>query len=321
MDLTCYFRGMLENWLIIAFVAPALWSLVNLIDVYFVNDVYRDEYDGTIISGLFPLLPWILVPLGVISFDFPENQWLVFLLSGILFLFANFFYFKSLFSHNDAALVQIFWNLTVPFTIIISWLLLKESLELRQYVGIGMVFAGVIHLSLQEKQGEWRVKEVLKNMIPAAIFLALSLVFSEHAYRESSAGFIDGYLVFSLGMVIGALVVSLIGKAGFRDRFAQVTKLTGKYFIIFFFAELLALIGTVASQRAVDLSPSASFVATIESLSPVFVMIFSFLIVLFGKEIIRKFSTHESLYGNQFSNLKQKILVTVTVALGIFLMS
>lgn len=314
---------MSENWLVIAFIAPALWSLVNLIDVYFVNDVYRDEYDGTIISGFFPLLPWALVPLGVISFDFPENQWWMFLLSGTLFLFANFFYFKSLFSNNDAALVQIFWNLTVPFTIVISWLFLQESLESGQYIGIGVVLAGVIYLSLQEKSGAWKPREVLKNMLPAAILLAASLVLAEHAYRESSVGFTDGYLVFALGMVIGALMVSVIGKLGFRDRFARVAKLTGKYFVVFFFAELLALVGTIASQRAVDLSPSASFVATIESLSPVFVMVFSVLILFFGKLLMKgRFSSeHASLYRGQTIGLPQKIAATAMIAVGIFLVS
>ncbi|MFZ3031841.1 MAG: EamA family transporter [Candidatus Moraniibacteriota bacterium] len=314
---------MFENWLIIAFVAPALWALVNLIDVYFVNDVYRDEYDGTIISGLFPLLPWVLVPFGMVVFDFPEHQWWLFLISGMLFLFANFFYFKSLFSNNDAALVQIFWNLTVPLTIMISWIFLKESLELRQYVGMGIVIVGVIYLSLQKKSGKWKPKEVLKNMVPAAVFLALSLVLAEYAYRESSAGFFDGYLVFALGMVTGALIISLVSKGGFHDRFAQVAKLTGKYFVVFFFAELLALVGTIASQRAVDLSPSASLVATIESLSPVFVMAFSILIIFFGRFLMKEKFTqeHDALYSGQTLGLLQKIIATATIAVGILLMS
>lgn len=314
---------MSENWLIIAFIAPTLWSLVNLIDVYFINDVYHDEYDGTIISGLFPLLSWVLVLFGIISFDFPENQWWMFLASGTLFLFANFFYFKSLFNNNDAALVQIFWNMTVPLTIIISWLFLKESLELRQYAGMGVVLAGVIYLSLQEKSGKWKPEEILKNMVPASVFLASSLVFAEYAYRESSAGFFDGYLVFALGMAIGAFIISLASKASFRNHFTRITKLTQKYFVIFFLAEFLALVGTVASQRAVDLSPSVSFVATIESLSPFFVMVFSVLIIFFGRLLVKKKFTleHDSLYSGQTVGLTQKIVATVTVALGIFLVS
>ncbi len=312
---------MFENWLLVAFIAPMLWSLVNLIDVYFVNDVYRDEYDGTIISGLFPLLPWTLVLFGVVSFDFPNAQWMWFILGGCLFLFANFFYFKSLFQNNDAALVQIFWNLTVPFTLVLSWVLFRESLHVKEYIGIAIVLFGVIYLSFQEKEGEWKIKDVLKNIIPASLLLSASLVCADYAYRVSDTRFFDGYLVFALGMVLGALVINLFDKTSLKNRFSQITVLTKKYFFIFFLAELLALIGTITSQRALDLSSSASFVATIESLSPVFVMFFSLMIILLGRTFIRSFSVNESLYNAQFSALGHKFFAIATIALGIFLVS
>lgn len=312
---------MLETWLVIAFIAPMLWSLVNLIDVYFVDGVYQDEYDGTIISGLFPLLSWVLVPFGLVTFHFPKEEWGMFLLGGGLFLFANFFYFRSLFSKNDAALIQIFWNLTVPFTIVLSWIFIGERLFLRQYIGIVVVLGGVVYLSLQDKTGAWNVWGVLKGIVPASFLLAASLVISESAYRGSAVSFFDGYLLFALGMAIGAVLVGFFDQAGFRKRFDRITTLTGKYFVAFFCAELLALVGTITSQLAVDLSPSASFVATVESLSPVFVMIFSFGIVFFGKHFIRKFSAGTSLYALQFGAVWQKVLATVTVAIGIFLVS
>lgn len=312
---------MLDNWLLVAFIAPMLWSLVNLIDVYFVNDVYRDEYDGTIISGLFPLLPWTLVLFGIVKFDFPDTQWMWLLLGGCLFLFANFFYFKSLFRNNDAALVQIFWNLTVPFTLLLSWLLFQESLNLKEYIGIVIVLIGVVYLSLQEKEGEWKIRDVLKNIIPASVLLASSLVCADYAYGVSDIHFFDGYLVFALGMVLGALIINLFDKTSLRNRFSQITVLTKKYFLVFFSAELLALIGTITSQRALDLSPSPSFVATIESLSPVFVMLFSVIIVVLGRTLVRGFAVNESLYNTQFSALGQKFFAIATIAIGIFLVS
>ena len=312
---------MLENWLLVAFIAPMLWSLVNLIDVYFVNDVYRDEYDGEIISGLFPILPWTLVLFGVVAFNFPDTGWMWFLTGGALFLFANFFYFKSLFRNNDAALVQIFWNLTVPFTLLFSWFFFQESLNLKEYIGIAIVLIGVIYLSLQEKGDEWKIKDVLKNIIPASVLLASSLVCTNYAYESSEVHFFDGYLVFASGMVLGALALNLFDKTSLKNRFSQITVLTKKYFLVFFAAELLALVGTITSQRALDLSPSASFVATIESLSPVFVMFFSLVIVVLGRTLIRDFSVSESLYNAQFRALKKKFFAVTTIAIGIFLVS
>ena len=62
------------SWIAIAFIAPALWALVALLDTYFIDGIYRDATDGAIISGLFQGLPWVLVPLGLIDFDYPGHR-------------------------------------------------------------------------------------------------------------------------------------------------------------------------------------------------------------------------------------------------------
>lgn len=313
---------MFENWLFIAFVAPMLWSLVNLIDVYFVDGVYRDEYDGTIISGLFPLIFWILVPLGVVSFHFPGKESILFFLSGNLFLLANFFYFKSLFSKNDAALVQIFWNLTVPFTLFFSWIFIGEKLQMAQYFGIMAVLAGVVFLCFREKRGEWKVDRVLPNMVPAALFLSFSLILSEQGYRFSNTSFFSGYLVFACGMAFGTLVLGSVGKTRLWTRLTRITALAKRFFFVFFIAELLALVGTLSSQRAIDLSPSASFVATIEALSPVFVMLFSLVIVVTYRLFFQRFLFgNRSLYADQLNDLFGKAVAIIMVAVGIYFVS
>jgi len=35
------FEFISSNWLIVAFLAPMSWALVNIIDVYFVEEIYR----------------------------------------------------------------------------------------------------------------------------------------------------------------------------------------------------------------------------------------------------------------------------------------
>jgi len=307
---------MFENWLIIAFVAPALWSIVNLIDVYFVSDVYRDEYDGALISGIFPLILWGSVPLGIVTFRLPESFALL-LLSGAFFLFANFFYFKSLFRENDAALIQILWSLTIPFTILFSFVFLGDGLFGSQYFGIVLILFGVVQILLAERTEKWDVRGAAKSMLPSSAFLAGSFVLSEQAFRTSRDDFFSSYLVFALGMALGAIFVGFLGQRSFSDRFSQVTRLTKKYFFVFFLAELLALLGTIASQRAVDLSPSASLVATIESLSPVFIMCFSLLAVVFSSLFLGKFK--RALYKDQITGAVTKIMAVITVAVGIYL--
>src|SRR4030043_386404 len=95
-----------NNWLLIAFIAPFLWALVNLIDVYFAKEGYRDAYDGAIVSGFFQVIPWLLVPF--IGLSIPGiNIIMLAILAGLFFCASMFFYFKAIFTTGDVSLLQI----------------------------------------------------------------------------------------------------------------------------------------------------------------------------------------------------------------------
>jgi hypothetical protein len=87
--------GLSSVWLPIAFVAPFLWALVSVLDLYLVHGLYQDEWDGTLISGAFQLFPWLLVALGILSFVPPPTEAILFSLAGgLMFLASFFFYFR-----------------------------------------------------------------------------------------------------------------------------------------------------------------------------------------------------------------------------------
>lgn len=101
-------------WLPIAFVAPLLWAAITALDLYFVHGPYQDEWDGTLISGSFQLLPWVLVPLGLVGFTLPAHEVvLLALCGGATFLAAIFFYLRAMFRFADAAMIHIMWNAAV----------------------------------------------------------------------------------------------------------------------------------------------------------------------------------------------------------------
>ena len=79
----------METWFLVALIAPFLWAIVAIIDTYFVDGVYEDEYDGTIISGGFQSLPWLLVLFGVVDFTFPGFE-----LASLALLAGGFFFFS-----------------------------------------------------------------------------------------------------------------------------------------------------------------------------------------------------------------------------------
>lgn len=309
-----YFWG---NWFLLALCAPALWAVVNIIDVYFVEDIYEGPLDGFILSGLFQIVPWLAVPLGILEFYvLPVAPTALFLLGGFLYMAAFYFYFKALFQKNDAPLVQVLWTLSLPLVPVFSWIVFGEQLLLIQYVGIFITFLGGFFLSMDSTLRSDRFWLVAKTMIFANVSLAASMVIQSHAYEVvGEGGFWSGYLLFSLGAFLVAPLVWTIS-----DRKLRVFRLARRYWLIFLLSEGLATLGFLASQRALSLSVSPSFVAVLETLIPAFVMVFSILIV-FLLWVFRSQSLKiRILYQNQFRGVFVKIVSIGIIAFGIYLL-
>ena len=308
-----------DNWLFIAFVAPILWALVNLLDVYFIQRVYEYHLDAFIISGIFQFMPWLLVLFGLVRFQWPEQgMTVIFALSGGgLFLISYFFYFKALSIIADATLLEILQNLSVPIVPFLAFFLLGEHLLPINYLGIVLVFLGTMFFLWDKKIDTKGFLRVFQVMLWAVFFLALSMIAEGKAYESSGSDFWSIYLLFSAGSAFIAFL-SLIWTGNVR-----IIDLVSKYFPSFFFMEFLSVVATIASQRAISISPFVSFVAVIESIMPIFVILFSGLIwITFafiplngGRELLY------NMFSKQLSNFGVKLAALFVTIIGIYLVS
>lgn len=307
-----------NNWLIIALFAPALWALVNIIDVYFVSEIYEDEYEGTVIMGLFQIIPWFFVPF--IKFDFPDIHIIALsVLGGILALASMFFYFKALFHSRDIATIQVFWNLVALAVPVLAFILIGERLSGLAYLGILIAFSGVIFLTLNKEIRKRNVKRLAMIMSAAVLFFSLSMIIQEKVYSNTS--FFGGLIFFSLGYFMGGVLLFGFRKSNMTKRLVYLSK---NFFIWFLAAELITQVGVISSQRAIFLSPAVSFVAVIESLQPAFILIISALLFgLFSLSFIKlgKREIFRKLYAEQVFAKKSKIFAIIVMAIGVYLLN
>ncbi len=321
-----------DNWLLIAFLAPMFWALVNIIDVYFVDDIYKNEIEGTIIFGLFQVIPSIFLfffvkkdiltsLVGFQSGGFVINDALLLaVLGGFLFTSAFYFYFKALFNQNDVALLQVLWNLSVVVIPIMTFLFFRDTLPIYAYAGMAITLIGATLISSSKKLKTKFSSKYLSIMAGAVLLLSLSMVIEERVYSNLSAmgfgnqGFLTGFLFFSIGSFLGGIFFIFLGKN-------NPTKLIKKYYKIFLIAEGLTFLGTMASQRAIDISPSVSYVATVETFVPVFVLFFSAIMIVIAKYIINKKELIKRIYNEQLDGVGIKVLATVIMAIGIYIIS
>ncbi len=305
-------------WFILAFVAPILWAIASVIDTYFVHGIYEDEYDGTIISGLFQAVPWIFVPFGVINFSFPGLEVALWAFgAGAFLLLAYAFYFKTLFTFNDSALVQILWGVSVPMTPFLAWLIVGEILLPIHYIGIALAFIGVSIFSLDGKTADGKFLRIASLMFFGALFFSLNWVLGRKAYQLSD-DFWSIYLMYCLGSASLSLLL-LAHLRGARKKVLQVFRLSRKYFIVFFASESLAVAASVTSQKAVSIAPAVSFIALIESLTPLFVIGISFALLIFAKRL--DWGKIASAYENQLSHPMLKLVAIALISIGIYIIS
>ena len=214
-----------NHWLLVAFCAPLLWALVNIIDVYFVKGIYKDALDGTIITGLFQIIPIVGIIVFLIS-DYSASLsgemaelisfWPILALAlcaGFLFNLAFYFYFKALFSHNDVALLQIVWSLTIVLVPILSFVLWGEHLSVYKYAGMGVTLLGVMLLTRSRKLKAKFSRPYVIVMLFAVIILSVSMVFEDKVFESLAPythGFFIGFLFFSLGALINAIYFAVL---------------------------------------------------------------------------------------------------------------
>lgn len=306
------------SWFSLAFVAPLLWAVVFVIDTYLIDSVYEDEFDGAMVTGVFQLLPWLLVPLGVIQFTpFATQEMILAVIAGMLLLFSFFCYFKALFVLNDAALMQILWNISVLLVPFLSFLIAGEVLLPVHYIGIGIAFLGVILFSFHGASAR-DFPQIALPMLGAIVFLSLSAVVSKEVYKTSPE-FWSVFLLFSLGAISAVAVLLVFDKKPLQKRVVWMRNLNKKYIVVFLISELFTALGVITSQGAIRLAPSVSFVILIESLTPVFGMMISLGLVLYFKVIGHE--KGKELYQQQFAGLTKKIVAIVLISIAIYLIN
>lgn len=322
-----------NHWLAVAFLAPMFWALVNIIDVYFVGRVYKDALDGTIISGLFQIVPWSIL-FFIADFNLSDainfssagnilgiNKALFLSFSGGMLYTASFyFYFKALFSKNDVSMLQIFWNLTVVAVPVLSFFLLGEVLPTAKYAGVAIVLLGATMLSFNAKLRNSFSKRYFKIMLGAVLFLSLSMIIEGRAYdllnkTYGDQGFWLGFFFFGLGAFSTGLSFSLCFKR-------NPLHLIKKYYKIFLLGETIYFLGNLFAQRALDIAPSTSYVAVVETFVSVFVLIYSLLILFFFSYVLAKqHETVKRVYVEQVGGIWVKILATIIMAIGVYIIS
>ncbi len=262
-----------DSWIAVGLISAAAWGLSCVIDVCFVAEgIYRKPIDGPLVAGLFCFVPLVSSDSKATVLSVDPRVAVVALLAGVFYLLHIYFYFKALFALNDASNAEIFNTLTVLFVPVFAFFVLGEILSPLHYFAIGLSIAGILVLvRFQFSSLTWQVAGVLGISV-----VLISLVMVMQAWVLQFVGYETAVLLFSLGAFVS--VVALLGARMHLCR--RILNLCGRFGLLLAAVQLLELGAVLGSQRATDVGPSVSLVALLECSLPVFVMGFSWMLLI-----------------------------------------
>lgn len=299
--------------MVVALIAPMLWALVNLIDLFLAKEVFTDEEEAAAIIGIVGILPCIIILAGD---ALPKVNIMMAGLSvvgGLLFAIYTFYYFRCLFISGDATLIMIMVNITGLTVPLMAALLIQEKLTAIKYMAITIVVVGSMAVGLGSKVVYGKLQSILQPIIMAIITLTFSLVAEGKVYQE--VGFKSGFLFFSLGIFFGGTFFFL--KSVLRGR--RVFRPTAAIIPAIIVVEGINLLAVTCSQYAIKVSPAVSYVAAIETTLPAFIILFS--LIAYGIYSLFGVTKYLPILKDQIIGYKGKMLAIVVVAYGVYLLA
>ncbi len=298
-----------DGWVWVALAVPVLYALDAVLDVFFVGkSIYRNPVHATVLTGLFSGLVLLILIVDNSPHEKPNLLVLIAaLVNGAVYLFHVYFYFRALFKLNDSSNLEVFLGFSVFLVPVLAFLFLNEKLIFNQYLGISIALAGVIILTIASIKRKSFV-ETLFPITGAVVLLSITFVIQDEIYQH--VNFETGLKYFIIGKVMAALLLWL------GTECKGVVASAKQFGPLFIFSQFLGVLAVVFVQRAINISPSISYVAAIETTTPLFIMLFSLVLFPF-LSVDKSPNTAFGIIKEQLVKIPTKIIAFAFLLTGI----
>lgn len=294
-------------WIFFAFLAPALYAVAEIFDEFFSNKGFKNIapliFFASLCNFVFvpilfiiqkPVLPtfdliWPLIAVG---------------LTNLLYLYP---YYKSL-KIEDTSVVSAFFSFGKIIIPIFAFVFIGEVLQLREYIGIGIIILGNVLLAFRGKIKTLKLSKAFYLIVLASTILAIDGILYkymfEHGIGWSTA--IGGQLILS-GIIGCSFILSM---PSLRMQLKEEKDSYRKYFKLFFLEEFFTFLAVGAEMYAIELAP-VSLVKGIGMVIPIFVLLYTVAVKKYNPEAFR-----EDINRNV---VIKKILIFCIIVFGLFL--
>ena len=268
------------DWFLIALLPPALWSITNHFDKYLLSKYFKGGGVGALMV-FSSIIGVCLLPL--IAFLHPEvlrfspNNILI-TLNGFLYILAILPYFYAL-QKDEASICVPLFQLIPVFSFVLSYFLLRETLNNNQMAGGILIVVGAIGITLdltEHKKIKFK-KEVFWLMMLSSFIFSLNFIFFKRFAIESDFWFTSFWEYVGFAVFASLLMIFI---KSYRAEFFNVLK-TNRATVLGLNGvnEIVNIIAKVAFNLASLLTP-VTLVWIVNGLQPFFVFIYGVILTL-----------------------------------------
>ncbi len=184
------------SWLLVAILSYLILAVVSLVDKYLLTNSIPNPKVYVFYVGILGILVLFLAPF--VGFYIPEKSQIVLgLLAGAVFIYALFWFYKTLQLFETSRVVPAIGGLVPLFTFGLIYLFSygREVLSLREFIAFILLILGSILINLK-KEKLINLKS-FKFSALSAFLLSLSFVLIKYVYLAQP--FWNGFIWRSIG--------------------------------------------------------------------------------------------------------------------------
>lgn len=291
-------------WILLSLLAALVWAISNIIDKTLFSRWAINPSIFIMSMGLAGIIASLAVYFfkgyGHLSFYIAA----VLLLNGLLYMVANFFYFKALKLEESSIVIALFY-LDPLFTAVLSAIFIGEIFSVVKYIGVILLVLGAALISYKFQKGFHLNKAFWFCVLGAFIFAICNLL------TKYGLGKTDYWTVFSyvrLGTFL-ALIPLYVSKG---KTFVAFLKQNTAGFLAMVFSNVLGLLGILFFVMASSIN-YVTLVTSLSAIQPFLVLLISFGLSIFYPQILKE--DHGKL---AFS---QKLLAIILMFVGVLLIT
>ncbi len=287
--------------ILLAFCAYVVLALSLVLDKY----ILKRRVVGSSITYVFWIgaVNAVLIP---VLFFRQASSWQVAalgVLSGILFLIAERFYFGAL-ERGEATQAPVVTGAFTPIAAaVLSIFILNSPLNIAEQIAFGLLVGGGVIMFLTEPA---KLRRVLPWAVASAVFYGAANVIQKLVYNQTS--FLAGLALSSLGMASTAAFF-LMRPAWRRQIFTRSAESSSKRRFLYFLNRALSAAATLLIFFSIKLEHPA-IVDALAGVRAAGVFIFVWLLTKFRPKLLKEHFHGLELFG--------KVVATIVIVAGLF---